>query len=149
MVTRQPLGQSTQVRAPGWGRPLAMALLVSSGMGFSGFPRTQAPALYPAAWPWTVTKSARSITLRQFPQEKTPGIEVWRKPSVTAPLVTGSSAAPAMAPTSFSGIRPTERRRVSQSTRREAPGMGTPASSNRLSSTPSTRFRPKTSVTVV
>ena len=134
---------------PGWGRPLAMALVVSGGMGARAWPWTNRAAFSPAAWPWTETKSARSITFRLLPQAKIPGTEVWRNRSVTAPLLPGSRDTPAWAAISFSGIRPTERRRVSQSTRCPVPGMGRPAPSTWLSSTPSSRLAPKIRVTVV
>ena len=46
------------------------------------------------------------------------------------------------------GIRPTERIRVSQSTRSSVPGMGRKRSSTREMVTPSSRARPWMSVTV-
>ena len=126
-----------------------MALACSGGIFSRGKPRTNRAAFPPAVSPCRVTKSARSMTLRLLPQAKTPGRFVCKNPSVTAPFVVGSTAIPALLPTSFSGMRPTESRSVSQSTRRAVSGLGWPWASTRHSSTPSTRLGPKICVTVV
>ena len=137
-----------QVHTPGRGRPFAIAFEVSGGSGASSSPRSQRAAFAPAVRPWTVTKSARSITRRQFPQAKTPGRVVWSRSSVSSPFA-AVTAAPARALTSFSGISPTDSRRVSHGTVRAVSGRGRPSGPTWARTTPSTRPRPKISVTVM
>ena len=55
---------------------------------------------------------------------KTPGTEVCRCSSTTAPPVTLSKTTPAPLESSFSGINPTESSSVSQGTKRAEPRSG-------------------------
>ena len=66
----------------------------------------------------------------------------------TAPLVRPSMQMPACRVSSFSGIRPTLKSRVSQSNTISVPGMGLRCSSTRLTVTCSSLSWPLTSVTV-
>ena len=66
----------------------------------------------------------------------------------TAPLVRGSMAMPAWRVSSFSGISPTDSSKVSQSKIISLPGMGRRCSSTFDTTTCSTRFFPRISVTV-
>ena len=83
-----------------------------------------------------------------MPQAKIPSLFVWKLLSTTGPPVTGEMVIPAFLESSFSGKRPTERRRVSASKNISVPGMGFFFSSTFDTSIPSTLFFPMIFVTV-
>ena len=79
-----------------------------------------------------------------------PGTVVWRSASTCAPEVTRSIWAPVPFVSSFSGMRPTESRSVSQGTKRAVSILGARvAGSTSAIVTPSTRSLPWMSTTVV
>ena len=68
--------------------------------------------------------------------------------SADAPLVLRAMSIPAGRDSSFSGMRPTDKSSVSQSNARSVPGMGRRSLSTWETTTCSTRFAPRISVTV-
>ena len=87
-------------------------------------PAANRAARSPAAKPSKEAQSATSWMWRTLPQEKTPSTEVMSVSSTTAPPVSGDSSIPARFESSFSGMSPTERRRVSQGMTRSVPATG-------------------------
>ena len=73
---------------------------------------------------------------------------VWKYSSTVAPFVLASSVTPASRESSFSGIRPTDKIRVSQLYSSSVPGIGFMCSSTFETVTPVKRLSPWISVTV-
>ena len=94
------------------------------------------------------TKSTRSWTWSTFPAANIPSTPVWKYSSTTAPLVRLSRSTPASMDSSFSGIRPTDRIRVSHWYSRSVPGMGLKCLSTADTVTPVSLEFPCISVTV-
>ena len=83
-----------------------------------------------------------------MPQANTPGRLVSKLSFTLGPFVTGESCTPTWRDSSFSGMRPTDNSRVSQSKCSSVPGMGFSFSSTAAMVTPVTRSLPWMSTTV-